>query len=859
MRAVLARGVATVLDVLAAVVTKRRVVVLVPLVIATAVLASQIPNLKADPTPERLLASYEGNDAAQEEEFEKTFSVRDKVMVVLLEAEDVLTQRNLQYVHGLTRHFDEQSWVERAESVTVMPLPRFEAAEEELTLEDLEAEMGGDEGGTAEQELDPGVLDALSALVDTAPQQFPDGLGGLTARMENQLETDPIVQGDKVEEQEANKLREQLQGASLVRGRLLSDDGTVAVVAVELAGEDLGHERVQKATDAVETYVSEHEPPEGAKVHLGGLPYLRSTIVEKMKLDRRVLMPLTMLVCLVLLYLSFRWVAGTVLPLVAVGITAVLVVGGMAVVGEPMNVLNNIVPPLLIIIGISDSIHLIGRYREELSRVRERVRREDGDAEGATTRERKKTVRLRGEAGRETVCHMAVACFLTSLTTSVGMASLLVADTVMLRNFGVLAALGVLVAYMVTITFLPSVLTWVRPPKHVEKMERLWLEKGIVLLTKRVLRKPRSVLMLTGVVLAVCAWGATQVEVDHALLDQFDEEDPVYRTTRLMEEKLGGIRPLEVSLSSSEQGHFFQPSALQDIEEVKAWAMKQPEVIGAMGPGDILWESWQLVAKDPEPQNSRFESQRQVTALGTLLEQRKGSPLEHFVNDERTRARIQLRLKDVGAQQILGFIERLETKLQSQFSAGEVDFAFTGDAYTGSRGLRAVVHDLLGSLLTAIGIIFVLLTVLFRSLRLGLLSIPPNVFPLVVTMAYMVARGIPLNAATVIIFSISIGLAVDGTIHVLARYREETLKGLGSSQALIRAARGTGQAIVVSGVTLTLGFAVLLWSSFVPVRHFGELIAVTVAACLVATLVVQPALLRLAGLPRRAEMEAASL
>ncbi|MFW6197796.1 MAG: efflux RND transporter permease subunit, partial [Myxococcota bacterium] len=249
-----------------------------------------------------------------------------------------------------------------------------------------------------------------------------------------------------------------------------------------------------------------------------------------------------------------------------------------------------------------------------------------------------------------------------------------------------------------------------------------------------------------------------------------------------------------------------------------------------------------------------------VDALFTLLAQGDRDPLEAFVTEGGRRARLQVRLRDVGAQATLGFIEDLRGQMKRELQGVEnVEFFFAGDAYTGSRGLEAVVHDLLGSLLTAVGIIFLLLAVLFRSLRLGLLSIPPNIIPLVFTMAYMVLRGIPLNAATVIIFSISLGLAVDGTIHVLARYREETLSGLGSSEALLRAARGTGQAIVVSSLTLMMGFAVLLFSSFVPVRHFGELIAVTVASSLIATMIVQPALLKVAGLPRRSELERASL
>jgi predicted RND superfamily exporter protein len=158
-----------------------------------------------------------------------------------------------------------------------------------------------------------------------------------------------------------------------------------------------------------------------------------------------------------------------------------------------------------------------------------------------------------------------------------------------------------------------------------------------------------------------------------------------------------------------------------------------------------------------------------------------------------------------------------------------------------------VVSDLLGSLLVAVVVIFLLLAFFFRSIRLGLLSIPPNLIPLVATMAYMVWREIPLNVSTVIIFSISLGLAVNGTIHVLARFREEMQRGIGREAALVQAARGTGRAIVISCVTLMAGFGVLLFSSFVPVRSFGELIAVTIGGCLVATLVVLPPLLRVAG------------
>ncbi|MFW5920865.1 MAG: efflux RND transporter permease subunit, partial [Polyangiales bacterium] len=648
---------------------------------------------------------------------------------------------------------------------------------------------------------------------------------------------DPVVEGDEITEAESEELRRVLSDAPLVEGRLVSQDGTVAVVALQLDVGDDRHETVTTAIESIDAHIADNEPPKGADVHIGGLPYLRSSMVQKMKTDRRVLMPLTVFVCLLILYLSYRWFAGTLLPMIAVGMTTVVVVGGMAVFGAQMNVLTNIIPPLLVIIGICESIHLVGRYREELAK---------GDG--------------RIEAGERTVRTMAVACFLASLTTAIGLGSLVVSGSDMLRTFGIVAGLGVMVAYVVTVTFLPSVLTMVPKPKHIEQTERRGLERAIVLLTQGVLRAPWTIVAATAVLLGLSIWGATKLDVDHALLDQFDEDEPVYQTTRLMETKLEGIRPLELHVEAAEEGAFDDPKLLSELDRIEEWAQEQPEVISTMGPGDILHETWSMLTGDATARDEALKSESQVQALQTLLTKRDQSPLHAFVTEDGKHARIQIRLKDVGAKRTLELIEELDAKVTSTFEDHEnVEISYAGDAYTGSKSLNAVVTDLLGSLLMAIAIIFVLLTVLLRSFRLGLLSIPSNVIPLIMTMAYMVVRGIPLNAATVIIFSISIGLAVDSTIHVLARYREETLAGLGSSQALLRAARGTGQAIVVSNLTLMVGFAVLTMSSFVPVRNFGELIAITVGGCLIATLVVQPALLKIAGLPRRAELEAASL
>ncbi|MEZ4250503.1 MAG: efflux RND transporter permease subunit [Polyangiales bacterium] len=816
-------------------------------------MGSQIPKIQVDPSVENLISSYEGEALGERiaERFRADFGDTDRVMMVLVEAPDVLQREPLQYLHDVTRHVTEEDWVDRVVSLTETPMPRrITPVEETGGFDDLEEELGGgdDEGGggfdSLEEELDqpdqddfaPGVVDALVSLVEADPERFPGGFRELGLRLQRELVTDPVVDGDTVTDEDVAELRDALGQSGLVDGRLVSRDRTLAVSALFL--KSIAPKEMRKRVAELRDWLAANPPPEGIKVHLGGLPYLRSAIVENIRSDQLMLVPLTLLVSMLFLGLTLRWLWGVFLPIGAVALTAVMVVGTMALVGEPMNVLNNIIPTLLIIIGISDSIHLVARYREELQR---------GDGEKLP-------------AVQRMVRTMGAACFLTSLTTAVGLASLAVSKTVMLRHFGVTSACGVMVAYIVTITFVPAVSSWVKKPKPRTKENGAWIDVALMRLTAWVLKRPAMILGATALILGGSIYGATQIEVDHALLDQFDESDPVYITTRLLEDKLDGVRPLEVSLSSDEDGRFFDPAVLAKIDEIGGWAQDRDEILSWTSQSTILRQSLFLLSNERNALTAPFVNGDQVRALNRIMSARDAdkSPLKAWVTPDGRRMRFQIKVRDIGAQATMRFIDELDGRLRTSLEGTGVAVAYTGEAYDGSVGMDAVVNDLLGSLVTAVAIIFVLLSLLFRSLRLGLLSIPPNLLPLVGTMAYMVVRGIPLNAATGIVFSIALGLGVDGSIHVLARFREETReKGFMAHPALIRAARGTGRAIVVSSVTLAAGFAVLLLSNFIPVRLFGELIAVTVFATLFATLIVQPALLQVAGMSRRMKAAAA--
>lgn len=838
------------IDAIAETVTRRRGAALALIGAITVATGMWLPDLETDPRPQELTVSSVENQREINAAFHRRFGNPDHVVVLLVSADDVLEPGPLAYTHQLARTFEAEDYVTRVEGITVtsLPVPAAESEEPEGGLDDLDHlgdlddldDLGDPDEG---QDVPPELEDALGVLVTTSPERFPMGLGSIADRM-GEVRYGPVVEGDDVTDAHTESLRRVLEHAPLIEGRLISRDHTLTAVALFL-DERVEDPRVMETTvRAIDARLAELDPPDGVTMTTGGLPHLFNSIIVKMEHDNLRIVPITLLVCLVLLYLSFRWMPGTFLPVTAVGISAVIIIGSMAFFGETLNVINNIIAPLLIIIGVSDSIHLIGRYREELERTDDKL-----------------------EAARATVRSMAVACFLTSITTAVGLASLVVSQTEMLQRFGVIAGVGVMVAYIVTIGFLPSGMSYFAPPLSREQLRKKrsvapyrdpaegtvpqadtgFLESGIVWLTHHILERPWPFLIGASVLCAGLVWTALLVNVDSALLDEFDPHDNAYISTRLMEEKLEGVRPLEIMLEADEDGRFTDPEVLTAIDETQAWLRAQDAVLGAMSKTDLLHESWAQVTGDPEAEDEAFASPEQVAALELLFAQTDRNPLDAFMAEEGRVTRIQVRLADVGAAASLVLIDDLRSQLDERFEPLGVRVSMTGEGYTGSVGLDAVVRDLLGSLLTAVLIIFGMLVFLFGSWRLGLLSIPPNVIPLVGTMAWMALREIPLNAATVIVFSISLGLAVDGSIHLLARYREEIGTGVGRNAALLRAARGTGRAVVVSCLTLMIGFGVMLLSSFVPVRRFGELIGVTVGMCLLSTLIVQPALLRVAA------------
>ena len=730
-----------------------------------------------DFTPQALFKTFEEQQDI-DERFAEHFGSTENVAMVIVRADDVLTPETVAWMHALGGELEDQVYADRVESITLSSIPR------------------------------------------AGPR---DADGNVT-----ELLVDSPIDGDDVDAEEIRALRDALENSTLFDGILISESRSVAIVAVILAD---GYEplaELEPAVNDMRDRIAAASLPEGTTAEIGGLANIRVYMVERFRRDQGILIPISMIVCALCLFLAFRWLPATILPSVGVVLAGTLVMAGMAIVQEPFNIINQVVPTLMIVIGISDAIHLVSRYLEELRGSEDRL----------------------GAAAR-TIHTMAAACFLTSFTTAIGFGSLVVSRTQLLARFGVTAAMGVMAAYVMTIFFLPAVITYFRPPKRMARTSDASapagrIERAAVAIVRVSIARPWITLLASGSLTIALAAMASTVVIDTTLLESFPPSDSVHQQTLMLQDELDGILPVEVSLSSDVQGRFNDPEILNALARVQGIIQDERCVLSTRTYGDLIHEAWAAYTDDQSKLDEEFRSVGQVAQLASLLESGIPNPMDPYVTSNRRYLRLNVKVADCGSREALELAARLEVLLDEELGEmGDLRVELTGDAYSGSRGLDSLIRDMFNSLALAFVFIFALLSLLFRSLRIGLISVPANVTPLIVTMAYMALVGINLNTSTVLIFSVSIGLAVDDTIHMLARFREEIALDPEVRGALLRTAAGSGRAIVVTSLMLGAGMLVMLVSSFMPVRLFGELICVTLVGCLLGDLIILPAMLAL--------------
>lgn len=655
---------------------------------------------------------------------------------------------------------------------------------------------------------------AVLATADDGRVLAPERLAVLRAIASEARALERVARVDTIAEHPAAARGPDDPGLRALQPLLVSADLRTAVVAIDLdfvSGDDLP--TTVAAVDRVRTLVRSHEGEAGLAFELAGVPVVRASFASTVVADQRVLVPLCLGTIALLLYVLHRSRHAVVIPAVCAALPTFVLLGLMGWVGAPIGLLSQGYFTLLPIIAVAEAVHLVSRAGEEATRLAP-------DAPPSLAQ--------RHAAIVATTRHVGFSALLTSSTTAVGFGSLALSEMPMLRAFGGWAALGVMLGYAVLLFVGPLLLARVDDPRPPPRAASV-LAGPLVRLTAVSVKRPWLVLAIAGVLGTIAVVESRDIPVDNFLSDLVDDDDPVARAGARLDRELGGTLSLQVELEG-EPGTFADDAMLARIAALEAWASAQPEVRAVLGPSKLA-----AIEAAALPFGSPGLAPR-VSAVRARV-----------IDAEDAHARVVLHLPDLGGRAFAALQRRVEVRVAEVPGTTATISSATAIAYT---GINRISTELGTSLLGVFAVVTTAIAIAFRSARLGITSAPPNLLPLVLgygALALIFGRLDPLGA---IVLVVALGIAVDDTIHLIARTLEELRGGASRNAAVTEAIRSTGWACAVSSTVLCCGLALFGVSSFPPLRLLGQLGATVIAIALICDLWVLPAMLVLV-LPKR--------
>ncbi len=614
--------------------------------------------------------------------------------------------------------------------------------------------------------------------------------------------------------------RDYLLSNERMLGSLVSQDGRIGTIFIQIdPARNNGNEQRIPILKQIWSLVEELRPYFD-KVTDGGIPVARSRYAILIHDTTVQQIPAALAVILLILALTFRHWMGVILPLSIVSLSLLYTLGVMAASGTPISVMSTLLPIIVLITGIADAVHFLTRYYEELNNGHEKT-----------------------EAIRITLKHISLACLITSITTAVGFSVLVFTDIAILKEYGFFVALGVMLAYLLTITLMPSLLAIL--PRPSDKVAGSYFAKGpgrlVPWIRETVIRRQNLMLALGVALVLLSTAGALYVNRSMRLLEDLDDSHPIIQADRYFQDYMGGLMPFEIMLDGHEADAMKEPQNLAFMDALKQFLLKHDEVGRVLSVADFQKEI-NRVMHENQPAYEILPDTRELAAQYYLLySMSEDDPNENFLSNDKRLGRVSAWVADVLSDRAFALIQQTRTFLDEHLPSS-LSVRLTGTWPVAHKINRYVVNQIFFTFVLAFAVIFVLLAFEFRSLRLSLLSMLPNVFPLLVVLGVMGIDGIALKPSSAVTFSIAFGIAVDDTIHVLTRYQSEFRRDADYVAALRRTFDGTGLAVITTTVILVGGFIVpyvtsdilsnknfsVLANSCVVAALFGDLCILTV-------------------------------
>ena len=576
--------------------------------------------------------------------------------------------------------------------------------------------------------------------------------------------------------------------------------------------------------EELEPLIVEFEEQQGIDVRVSGMPYIRTLNAQNIVDEIGLFIVAALLVTSIIFFFFFRSIRATIISMLTVCIGVMWAFGFIGLLHYEITILTALIPPLIIVIGIPNCIFLINKYQQEIKKHGNQA---------------KSLQRVITKVGNATL--------MTNVTTASGFATFILTDSQLLREFGVVASINILAIFVLSLLIIPVIYSYLKPPRdrHLKHLNTRWIG-GFVDWMENMVRNHRIAIYISSLGLLILSIiGIYTIKVSGSILEDMPQETQFYKDVKFFEREFDGVMPLEIMIDTKRPKGVLKLSTLKRMNDLESKIEEIPELSKPLSINRLVKYSKQAYYNGNPKYYQLPTSQEQnfIMPYAKGLSSSEGI-MQSYVDSTGQYARITTFMKDVGTEKMEEIENDLLPEIEKIFPSERYEVSLTGKALLFQKGTSYLVRNLIISLGLAILLIAGLMAWMFRSFRMILISLVPNLLPLIVTAGVMGFLGVPIKPSTILVFSIAFGISVDDTIHFLAKYRQELKANNWKIKRSVYAAlRETGVSMFYTSIVLFFGFSVFMISSFGGTVALGGLVSATLLFAMLSNLLLLPSLL----------------
>ncbi len=634
----------------------------------------------------------------------------------------------------------------------------------------------------------------------------------------------PIHRSTVNTQEQCDSIRNVFLNLPFYEGLIYNKDSSSTLMAVSFDSLTLNSKKRAGVLKEILVHVDRFEKEQNVTLAKSGLPYIRSVIANLVSGEFKLFLILALAITAIILLLFFRSFYAVLFPVIVVLFGVVAALGTIVLFGYKITILTGLIPPLIVVIGIPNSILILNKYHTEYMLLQDKFKA--------------LTIAIR---------RVGSTIFFANVTTAIGFGVFGFTNSEVLTEFGIIASLNVMITWLFSLILIPIIFSYLPNPKawQTKHLENKYLSRFIENVDNWVHNKRLAIYLVTLSIILISLVGMLKVNVNGYMVDDLPQNSPVLKDLRFFENNFDGVLPLEVQVDSKRKNGLINIPSIKKIEKLDKMISAYPEFSRSISLNEVLKFSKQAFYNG----DANFYALPSEAEAAFILRYAKqsgasGSLMKSYIDKNNQVIRISFQTRDVGSNRMNDLLDELKPRIDSIFNPEKYDVLLTGSSVLFVKGANYLLHNLVESLAIAFFLVALLMYVLFKNLRMVIIALVPNIIPLIITASIMGYLGLSLKPSTILIYSIALGIASDQTLYFLTKFRHERKSDkLNTSRIISMTLKETGMSMIYTAIILFFGFGIFSASTFGGTVALGILLSITLMVAMLCNLILLPALL----------------